>query len=409
MSASGTRIVNVKAISPAARAGLRSGDILISCNGVKVRDWVDLLTVSTDSEILLSIKRGPLRRQVKLKTRPGVQWGIELDGSTIRECSNNCVFCFVDQQPPGLRASLTVKDDDVRFSFLEGTYISLTSSQTREAISRGFSSLHVSVQTTDPVLRGKLLGLPVPLKILPNIDRLAEANIDIQAQIVEVPGWNDGIELEKTLADLYQRSNVSIIGIVPVGLTRWRSNLTPLYKHTKEQACTTLQIIQKWQSRALLEKGYGWVYPADEYYSITGVDLPDVDFYKEKSLLANGIGLLSNMISECTDRKFNGNGMVFTGTMAAPYIKKILQNTKYDVVPVVNTLMGPDVTVTGLLSGADIIESIKKHTISQTKMVFLSSVMFNHNDVTLDEFSIEDISNITKKQVVSLSSIRDLP
>ncbi len=379
----------------------------MSCNNSQVRDWVDLLALSYSPTITLSISRGPLRRKVSLKRRPGVQWGIELVGSQVRGCRNKCVFCFIDQQPPGLRASLSVKDDDVRYSFLNGTYITLTSQQADEAISRGFSSLHVSVHTTDPVLRGKMLGLPGPLEILPQIDKLADNGIEIQAQIVEIPDWNNGRMLENTIADLYKRRNVTILGIVPVGLTRWRAGLTPLVGPTAKQAEQTLGTVKRWQRKALKEKGKPWVYPADEYYAITGEKIPPESFYKESSLAANGIGLLAEMISRCSGRSYSGDGIIVTGTMAAPFITEIVADSDYRVVPVENTLMGSQVSVAGLLSGEDVIKTLLQHR-TRDEAVFLPSLMFNHNGVTLDEYSIKAISDEAGAEAVSVNSIGEL-
>ncbi len=380
---------------------------MISCDNSRVRDWVDFIALSSRSTVSLYFSRGPLHRRVNLKRRPGVQWGIELEGSQVRGCGNRCIFCFVDQQPPGLRKSLSVKDDDVRYSFLNGTYITLTSQQTDEAISRGFSSLHVSVQTSDPHLRGRMLGISEPAEILPQIDRLADSGIEIQAQIVEVPGWNDDRELESTIADLFDRPNVKILGIVPVGLTKWRKDLESLSRPQKQQAEQTLKLVEKWQVKALSQKGTPWVYPADEYYAITGKEIPPASYYGDNSLAANGIGLLAEMISKCRGRRFSRGGMIITGTTAAPFITSIVEASGYSVVPVENNLMGPLVSVAGLLSGEDVLNIIKQyHTRDET--VFLPSVMFNHDGVTLDEYSIETISEKTGAKVVSTNSIWEL-
>ncbi len=395
-------------MSPAARAGLRTGDVILSCNDSPVRDWVDMLAVSSEACISLSIKRGPLKRTVSLKRRPGVGWGIDLDGSGVRHCRNKCVFCFVDQQPPGLRDSLHVKDDDVRYSFLNGTYITLTEQQAEEAIARGFNSLHVSVQTTNAALRGKLLGLPGPIEILPLLDRLSENGIEVQAQVVEVPEWNDGEELENTISDLYSRHNISILGVVPVGLTKWRKGLEPLSRPTALQAGQTLNIVKNWQKKALKRKGRPWVYAADEYYAITGEDVPELSFYGDNTLVSNGIGLLAAMIDDSSARKFHGSGAILTGTMAASYIQKAVKHSRYRVVPVKNTLMGSEVSVAGLLSGADVIEAMQSNCNSGEK-VFLPSVMFNYNGITLDEHTLDTIRGIAGFDAVRVNTIAELP
>ncbi|MCK5034370.1 MAG: DUF512 domain-containing protein [Candidatus Sabulitectum sp.] len=407
MSFPGTSILKITPASPASRAGLKAGDSILSCNNEPVRDWVDLLMIASGATASFFIGRGPLRRVVNLRRRPGVHWGIELAGSSVRGCRNKCVFCFVDQQPSGLRASLSVKDDDVRYSFLDGTYITLTDQQTDEAISRGFSSLHVSVQTTDPLLRGRMLGLPGSAEILPQIDRLAKHGVEIQAQIVEVPGWNDGESLENTLKDLFSRPNVTILGIVPVGLTKWRSGLVPLSRASKKQAHRTLKTILEWRKKALNKRRTPWVYPADEYYALTGLEIPSVSFYKDSSLAANGIGLLSVMIDQCSDKMFSGEGVILTGTMAFPYIEKVIAKSNYSVVAVGNTLMGPLVGVAGLLGGKDVVDVVRR-LFNKDEKIFLPSVMFNHDGVTLDDFTVEMISEKTGARVIVLNSIAEL-
>lgn len=387
--------------------GIRPGDILVSCNGSPVRDWVDLLSFSSCISVSLEIKRGPLRRIVKLKRRPGAEWGIELEGSQAKVCRNRCIFCFVDQQPPGLRNSLLLKDDDVRYSFLSGTYITLTPEQTDEAISRGFSSLHVSVQVSDPVLRGKMLGLNGVAPVLPQIERLNETGIEVQAQIVEVPGWNDLGILERTISDLYSLRNVKTLGVVPVGLTKWRTGLETLSRHDCFQAAHTLKVIDKWQKRAILERNTPWIYAADEYYLTAEADIPSAELYENCTLKENGIGLLAAMVLECRNRVFSGAGTVVTGTLAAPLISSILAGTEYQVISVENTLMGSMVGVAGLLTGDDVIrEVVRWHT--GNSEVFLPSVMFNHQGKTMDEHSLQSIREKTGMKITTALSIGDL-
>ncbi len=407
MTFSPPSILTINPASPASRAGLRQGDKILTCNGLPVRDWVDLLATSSSSVISLSISRGPLRRIVNLKRRPGVHWGIELSGSSARSCRNKCIFCFIDQQPPGLRSTLAVKDDDVRYSFINGTYITLTARQTDEAISRGFSSLHVSVQTTDPVLRGRMLGLPGPVEILPHIDKLAEKGIEVLAQIVEVPGWNNGKVLENTISDLFNRDNVTTLGVVPVGLTKWRTGLEPLTRPTRNQAEQTLAVIDRWRQKAINHKGTPWIYPADEFYVIADKEIPAMDFYKESSLSANGIGLIAKMMNQCAHKEFAGNGVILTGAMAAPFITGILQGSDYSVVPVTNALMGPMVSVAGLLSGRDVINTANEYK-DPFNQVFLPDAMFNHDGISLDEYTVESIQERIGKKVTVTDSIGNL-
>ena len=397
-------MVTVTRPSPASRAGLKKGDIILSCNGFPVTDWVDLLAQSSAGTVNLHIRRGLSEKHVKLRRGPGEELGIHLSDSEPRSCGNRCIFCFVDQQPPGLRPSLLVKDDDVRYSFLQGTYITLTNRQTAEAISRGFNTLHVSVHAADPELRGRLLGRPGPMPILSNIDMLAEHGIEVQAQIVVVPGYNDGKVLEDTIEKLLRRSNVRILGIVPVGLTGHRNGLTPLRRPSAEEAASTLDIIAAWQN----ESGSPRVFAADEYYLLAPRDIPGGDHYTTCTLQANGIGLMAAERDHCAGRNFTGEGLVATGELAYPFISTLLEDSGYTVLPVWNTLMGREVGVAGLLSGADVIHSTANHH-NTRKMLFLPSIMFNHRGLTLDGISKDDISNATGMDVSVIERIGDLP
>lgn len=408
MSLQGATVVRVAQPSPASRAGLREGDRILRCNGTPVTDWADLYSESAGRVLSATIRRGLSEKSIVMRRRPGVEWGITLSDSKPRSCRNRCIFCFVDQQPAGLRDTLMIKDDDVRYSFLQGTYITLTDSQVNEAISRGFNTLHVSVQTTDPILRGKMLGRPEPMPVLAGIDALAEHGVTVQAQIVEVPQWNDGEILERTVTDLYARKNVTILGIVPVGLTRWRSGLTPLRRHNRDEAGFTLSLVHRWQKKAMEERGVPWVFAADEYYLRAIELLPPLEYYDSCTLQANGIGLIAAESLRCSGRTFHGTGIVATGTLAAPLIKELLSGSGYSVIPVQNRLMGADVGVAGLLSAEDVTNSVGNGAIHGGTL-FLPSAMFNHHGLTLDGATAADMGKALKMDVVTANAIGDLP
>lgn len=408
MTSKGSSVVSISRPSPAARAGLKKGDIIVSCNGHPVRDWVDVLAQSSSGTVSLRIKRGLSFRNLRIPRGPGEELGFNLADSKPRSCGNRCIFCFVDQQPPGLRESLLIKDDDVRYSFLQGTYITLTDSQTAEAVSRGFNTLHVSVHTTDPILRGTMLGRSGPMPVLPNIDILQQHGIDVQAQIVEVPGYNSGKALEQTMADLYSRSNVKILGIVPVGLTGHREGLPPLRRPGRTEALRTLAIVRNLQTLAGRERGFPWVFAADEYYLLAGENIPPADFYRRCTLQANGIGLIAEETDSCMGKVFNGSGVVVTGDLAYPYICQILRNSGYTVISAANRLMGGEVGVAGLLSGADAAAAVIEDD-PETKNVFLPSVMFNHLGLTIDGLSTGDISELVNRKVFTVNMIGELP
>ncbi len=284
-----------------------------------------------------------------------------------------------------------VKDDDIRYSFIHGTYVTLTESQASEAVERGFNSIHVSVHTTNPALRGKMLGRRGPMPILPLLRQLDDNGTDIQTQVVEVPGWNHGEELNRTIqiSTPFPASGTS--AVVPVGLTRWRKGLTSLRRHSTEEAVRTLSLIGSWQRKALAERGYPWVYAADEYYLMAYEELPPAEHYDECTLQANGIGLLASQALRCVGRDFRGRGTVVTGILARPFVESILRDSAYLVIPVENRLMGPDVGVTGLLPAGDVIRSVRSNPRAE-EPVFLPPSMFNHMGRTLDDLTPEDIS-----------------
>lgn len=408
MTSRGSSVVTVTRPSPASRAGLRKGDIIVSCNGQPVRDWVDLLAQSSSTGVDLLVRRGVSERHFRIRRVPGRELGLKLADSGPRQCGNRCLFCFVDQQPPGLRESLLVKDDDVRYSFLQGTYITLTDRQTREAIERGFNTLHVSVHTTDAELRGKLLGRPGPMPVLKNIALLGARGIEVEAQVVAVPGFNDGDALERTIADLYSVPSVRILGVVPVGLTAHRQDLPRLRRPSPGEAAETIEKIRAWQSRALRERGVPWVFAADEYYLLSNGEIPETSHYDTCTLQANGIGLLSGERERCTGRNFTGEGTVITGELAFPFLDDILAGTGYRVIPVENRLMGREVGVAGLLGGKDIIRSIRDYSLKSPRL-YLPSVMFNHRNVTLDGLSSLDIARETELETSVLGTIGELP
>lgn len=395
----GSSVAGVTQPSPASRAGIKKGDIIISCNGQPVHDWVDLLSSSSAATLHLSVKRGLSKRHFSLRRRPGAGWGITLAGSKAASCGNRCIFCFIDQQPPGLRDTLMVKDDDIRYSFIHGTYVTLTESQASESVERGFNSIHVSVHTTNPVLRGKMLGQGGPMPILPLLRQLDGNGTDIQTQVVEVPGWNHGEELNRTITDLYTIPGIRNLGVVPVGLTRWRKGLTSLRRHSAEEAGNTLALIGSWQRKAIAERGYPWVFAADEYYLIAGEDIPPAEHYGECTLQANGIGLLASEALRCGNRDFRGRGTVVTGVLASPFVKGILSSSEYRVLPVVNRLMGPDVGVSGLLPACDVIGTIRSLPLAE-EPVFLPPSMFNHRGRTLDDLTPGEIGGELHMRVV---------
>ena len=400
------RIRSINPGSPASRTGLKKTDILIECNGEQLDDWFDFVYNANETLIKIKYRRGIQTRNMTIRRVPGIEWGFEFEGQSPRICRRKCIFCFIDQLPPGIRHSLLIKDDDIRYSFLHGTYVTLDQNDVNIAIKKNLSSVHVSVHATDPVLRGRLLGTGKEEPIIPFLETLSNAGISVETQIVIVPEWNNGMLLEQTLRDLLDIPSVTSVGVVPVGITSFRDGLQDIRRPTAAEAAEIISQCDNWRRKALRTRGTPWVYPADELFSLSGKDIPDPAYYEECTLRENGIGLLSNLL-EYENRDFSGGGLICTGTLAAPFMKRVLAGSEYQILVVNNTFFGPEVGVSGLLAGNDIVKSIRAKNISSDP-VFLPRSMFNHDMLTLDDLSPFDIEQLTGREIKIACGVEDL-
>ena len=412
-------IEDVRVLSPASRAGLRRGDRLLACDGRPIEDWLDFSLWATGVTTRLTIGRlDRLERALTLRRRrPGQDWGVLLAGSAPVRCPHSCVFCFVDQNPSGLRPELYVKDDDVRHSFFRGTFVSLNEEQASEAIRRRLSPLNVSVHTTDPELRGRLFGHSRgPLPILPGLGRLSEAGLEVDAQIVLIPGWNDGGSMTGTLEDLLElATSVRSAGVVPVGLTRHgrqrAGGAGAIRRPNREEAGAAIDAVGAVQAAAFDRTGTRWAYAADELYLLADREIPPEQHYIGCPQRANGIGLLAAAAAGVRERSrggWSGTGSLFTGALAYPFLKEMMSGTRYRAVEVRNTLFGDVVGVAGLLSGRDIIDRAAELR-DLVEPIYLPSVMFNHEGLTLDGLTAADIGNAAGRQVRVRTGLTDLP
>lgn len=400
------RIRSIHPASPASRTGLKKTDILLECNGKTLDDWFDFVYNANGTLINVKYKRGIQTKSITIRRIPGMEWGFEFEGHSPRICRRKCVFCFIDQLPPGVRPSLLVKDDDIRYSFLHGTYVTLDRHDVDIAIQKNLSSVHVSVHVSDPVQRGRLLGTGKEEPIIPLLEILSRAGISVETQIVIVPGWNNGMFLERTLMDLIRIPSVTSVGVVPVGITSFRNGLQDIRRPTPGEAAEIVHQCDNWRRKAMRTRGTPLVYPADELFSLSGKDIPDSVYYKECTLRENGIGLLSDLL-EYENRNFSGRGVICTGTLAAPFMKRVLAGSEYQILAVNNTFFGPEVGVSGLLAGHDIVKSVRAEHFSRDP-VFLPRVMFNHNMLTLDDLSQGDIAQLTDREIIIACGVEDL-
>jgi putative radical SAM enzyme (TIGR03279 family) len=370
----GVVVAGVRRRTPAARAGLRSGDRIVSINGERLRDVIDFHFHAGQEELRLGVEREGRTRSAVLR-RTGPDLGLELEAprpGEIDTCSNKCVFCFIHQLPRGMRKSLYVKDDDFRLSFLHGNYITLTDldeDALRRIEEQRLSPLYVSVHATDPDLRHRLLGQPrVRREILPVMERLAKAGIVMHAQIVLVPGWNDGAPLERSVRELARlHPHVATTAVVPVGLTRHRERLPELRTLTGAEAGLLARTIEGWQREFREALGTRFVWASDEVYLEAGRPLPAAAAYEGFPVIEDGIGLVrrfSDGFAKAARRlparvAHERTVTVVTGALFAPRMRGLLdricvRGLRVNLAPVVNDWFGHGIGVAGLLTGQDI-------------------------------------------------------
>jgi putative radical SAM enzyme (TIGR03279 family) len=367
-------VAAVTARTPAARAGLRPGDRILTINGAPLRDVIDFHFHAGEEHLRLSVEREGRARTARLR-RSGSGLGLQLEAprpAEIATCANKCVFCFIHQLPKGMRKSLYVKDDDFRLSFLHGNYITLTDLEEAELErieAQRLSPLYVSVHATDPELRHALLGRPrVRRELLPVMERLAKAGIAMHAQIVLCPDWNDGPHLDRTVHELARlHPAVPTTAVVPVGLTRHRERLPALRPVTAEEARVLVRAIEGWQAEFQASLGTRFVWAADELYLQSAIPLPPAPAYEGFAVAEDGIGLVRRFedgFARALGRRparlpRPRRVTVVTGELFAPRMRALLDRVRVEglsvnLVPVANEFFGRGIGVAGLLTGRDI-------------------------------------------------------
>jgi putative radical SAM enzyme (TIGR03279 family) len=412
MSNPGVVVRGVDAGSPAARAGLRAGDRITHIDSQPVSDFLDFYIASFSPGYSLRVLRAREELTVHLKRKRLEETGIEIETGAPRRCNNRCVFCFIDQLPPGLRDALYVKDEDFRLSFLHGNYITLTNltPHDEDRIARmHLSPLYASVHTTDEAVRARLLGTEPKESILTVLDRLGARGIRFHTQVVVVPGFNGGGILRKTLEDLCDRHETILsVSVVPVGLTSYRQGLEPLESLRPARAAELARYVKVLNARMRDATGRGLVYASDELLLLAGSTIPESSYYDDYPQIENGVGLL-RMFMESTKRlavpqSARGKRLVFvTGRLAEPYVKEVAsvlaaKAVEVEVVGVPNSLFGPVVTVSGLLSGKDILEAVLR--VPDSDAVVLPPNVVSTDGLTLDDITVSRVSDALGVPVV---------
>jgi putative radical SAM enzyme (TIGR03279 family) len=409
------RVREIKEDGVGYKLGIRKGDLLIRINGEDVKDFLEFKYLISDEDVFLEIEsRDGVRRSMRVKKEWDDDLGIDVE-VRYRRCRNKCIFCFVDQLPKGLRRTLYFKDDDYRLSFLYGNYITLTDldeEDLRRIRERRLSPIYVSVHATNPRLRAFMLSgkedpdrsLVERADIIPKLRSLSEARIELHAQIVLCPGINDGEELERTVSDLSEIPMVKTVALVPVGLTDHRDGLYPLNPVTPEYARRVVRWAKGRQREFLRRIGRRFLFLSDEFYLISGEELPPLAHYEDLAQVENGVGMTRVFIEEFSRaiRRIPGRSKakarisIVTGLLAFPILKKYVvwrlrkvEGLKLDLIAVENKFLGRSITVAGLLTGRDILEALSGRDLGD--LVLVPGEALNQDGLFLDDIRLGDM------------------
>ncbi|MEK6775812.1 MAG: DUF512 domain-containing protein [bacterium] len=375
----GIRIMSVQPGSRAEISGIREGDYLLRINGYPIHDPIDYRFFESEEEVVLDVEREAAGHRVELIKEIDEDLGLELKEPRYRRCRNHCIFCFVHQMPKGLRSSLYVKDDDYRLSFMHGNYITLTNlaePDFERIFEQRLSPLYVSVHATEDAVRQRILGNPKAPSVLPAMKRLISGGIRLHTQIVLCPGVNDGAVLKHSVKELMGLwPGVESVAVVPVGLTRHREQLEPLQRIDKNYAGLVLDQVEAMQKICLRQFSGPWIFASDEFYLTAGRSFPPIKKYGELPQLENGVGMVPlfvDQVEKALNRlpkgKIKERYAIGTGILAYPVLRKLLQRImdqtgcRVDLVPVRNRFFGDSVTVSGLITGSDLIRAFSGHT-----------------------------------------------
>lgn len=406
-------IESVEKGSPAYKAGLESGYTLLSINGNEIMDVLDYRFYQMGEKLTLEFinDKGKIKRK-RVKKSEDSELGLRFETYLMdkkHSCLNKCVFCFIDQLPKGMRESLYFKDDDSRLSFLFGNYITLTNITEHEVeriIKMHISPINISVHTTNPELRVKMMKNKNAGKVLDIISRFNDAGIKLNCQLVLVPEMNDGTELERTLSDLTALENVECIACVPVGLTKHREGLPKLKVFDKENAEKTIDIINRFGDETAQKYGNRRCYASDEFYLLANRDMPDAEYYGEFLQLENGVGLCALLKSETEDAICNCDYKLeterqitlVTGKDAYPIITEIVDkitkkwdNLKCRVYAIENDYFGHSITVAGLVTATDIEKQLSGKDLGD-ELLIPAVMLRSERDMFLDSVTVEELS-----------------
>lgn len=415
------KVVSIDKGSIAEKSGIKKEDLIVKINGKKIKDLIDYNFSISEEELLFEIKSEKKIKEISIKRQEGKLLGIKVEPLKIRRCSNNCIFCFMDQLPPDARKSLFIKDDDYRASFLYGNFVSLSNMNEKDykRIKKlHLSPIYVSVHTTNPKLRAAIMGNEKCSEIKSGIETLISCNVKIHTQVVLIPDVNDGDEYLSTIEDLASYfPDVISIGVVPVGITGYRYNLKPIKKPTPEWSSKIIEKTIPFQKEFRKKLGINFLYLADEFYILAGSDIPESEYYDDFPQIENGIGMVRKFLSEFENIEipdFSGRTILVTGVLASKYIKMLEQKfrergLRADTLVVKNRYFGDSVTVAGLLGGWDISSMLYDF---DGENVILPPDVLNDDYLFIDSMTFEKFKSIVNKRIFiaprELSGFKDI-
>ncbi|WP_445638746.1 TIGR03279 family radical SAM protein [Nostoc sp. DSM 114161] len=428
------RITRVLPDSIASEIGFEAGDAIVAINGTRPRDLIDYQFLCADEVLELEVLDAAGKtHHIEIEKDYDEDLGLEFETALfdgLIQCNNRCPFCFIDQQPPGKRSSLYLKDDDYRLSFLYGSYLTLTNlpeKEWRRIEQMRLSPLYVSVHATEAEVRIRLLKNPRAGQILQQLKWFQERRLQIHAQVVVCPGINDGEHLERTLKDLAsfhtgEVPTVASVAVVPVGLTRFRpqeDELTPVTREKAKEVISQVKILSQ-QFRQKFGSSVAWL--ADEWFLIAGEELPSESEYEEYPQIDNGVGSIQLFIKEFAtaaaellppkvepQRKFTWVVGNTVEKAFQPILKRLnlVEGLEVNMRALSSDYWGQDISVTGLLTGHDLLLNLAGQDLGDG--ILLPKVMLKHGElVFLDDMSVEELASKLKTNILPVAGVEDL-
>ena len=419
---------------------IEAGDVLVSVNGKEIEDVFDFHYAVNDEYLELLIRKADGEEwELEIEKEYNEDLGIEFENGLMddyKSCTNKCIFCFIDQMPPGMRETLYFKDDDSRLSFLQGNYVTLTNMKDKDLdriIQYHMGPINISVQTTNPELRCMMLHNRFAGDSLKKIDRLFEAGIPMNGQIVLCKGVNDGEELERSIRDLTKYLPcMGSVSVVPVGLSKYREGLYPLEPFTKEDAIQVIDTIEKWQKKCLEEHDLHFIHASDEWYMLAERTLPEEDSYDGYLQLENGVGMMRLLLNEFAEAmedalaepgykeevmqvlkdEFDGHHKItlITGRLAAPFLRQMAEDFmaqfpgyEVEVLDIRNDFFGERITVSGLITAQDLIAQAKDRDLGNS-IAIPCNMLRSGERVFLDDQTVEDVESALQAPVIIVKS-----